>query len=137
MNCPHCAATTTKRRVKKTKLGYAIFFCPQCQSTFNERTGSPFNYLEVPTDIVLLVVVWRLRYKLSLRDRAEMFLERGFAFTYETVRDWEVRFAPLLAEQLRTKRLGKAGKSWYVDETYIHELMGAVSWFCEWRGKRL
>ncbi len=26
------------------------------------------NYLEYPTDIVLLVVLWRLRYKLSLRE---------------------------------------------------------------------
>jgi uncharacterized membrane protein len=42
--------------------------------------------LRVPTDIVLLVVVWRLRSKLSLRDVAEMFLERGFVFTRETVR---------------------------------------------------
>jgi hypothetical protein len=52
-----------------------------------ERTGTPFNFLEYPTDIVLLVVLWRLRYKLSLRDLAEMFLERGFEFTYEAVRD--------------------------------------------------
>jgi transposase-like protein len=28
--------------------------------------------------VVLLVVVWRLRYKLSQRDVAEMFLARGF-----------------------------------------------------------
>ncbi len=35
---------------------------------FNERTGTPFNCLEFPTDVVLLVVLWRLRYKLSLRD---------------------------------------------------------------------
>lgn len=90
-----------------------------CQRLFNERTGTLFNYLEVPTDIVLLVVMWRLRYKLSLRDVAEMFLERGFVFTHETVRDWEVRFAPLVTDQLRTKRRGQAGKSWYVDETYI------------------
>src|ERR1700730_13258053 len=81
------------------------------------ETSTPFNYLEVPTDMALLAVVWRLRYKLSLRDVAEMFLERGFVCTYETVRDWEVRFAPLRTEQLRTKRYGKAGKSWYVDET--------------------
>lgn len=59
-----------------------------CQRTFNQRTGTPFNYLEVPTYIVFLVVLWRLRYKLSLHDVAEMFLERGFIFTYETVRDW-------------------------------------------------
>jgi cytochrome P450 len=28
---------------------------------FNERTGTPFNFLEYPTDIILLVVLWRLR----------------------------------------------------------------------------
>jgi putative transposase len=64
-------------------------------------------------------VLWRLRYKLSLRDLAEMFLERGFTFTHETVREWEARFAPLLADQLRAKRSGQAGRSWYVDETYL------------------
>src|ERR1700751_606290 len=53
-----------------------------------------------PTDIVLLVVFYRLRYKLSLRDLAEMFLERGFSFTHEAVRDWEERFAPLIADHL-------------------------------------
>ena len=77
MQCPHCATTSTTKRAKKTKLGYTTFFCPQCRSIFNERTGTPFNYLEFPTDIVLLAVMWRLRYKLSLRDVAEMFLERG------------------------------------------------------------
>ena len=48
-----------------------------------------------------------------------MFLERGFVFTHEAVREWEERFAPLLTERLRAKRRGKAGRSWYVDETYI------------------
>ena len=119
MNCPYCAATTTRKRMKKTKLGYMTFFCPHCRRTFNERTGTPFNYLEFPTDIVLLAVLWRLRYKLSLRDVAEMFLARGFTFTHEAIRDWETRFAPLIAEQLRTKRRGQAGTSWYVDETYL------------------
>jgi putative transposase len=119
MNCPHCTEVTTKKRAKKTKLGYTTFFCPQCKQTFNERSGTPFNYLEFPTDIVLLAIVWRLRYKLSLRDVAEMFLERGFTFTHEAVRDWEARFAPLITDQLRIKRRGQAGTSWYVDETSI------------------
>ena len=48
-----------------------------------------------------------------------MFLERGFAFTHEAVRDWEAHFAPLLADQLRVRRRGQAGRSWYVDETYV------------------
>ena len=48
-----------------------------------------------------------------------MFLERGFVFTHETVRDWENRFAPLITDQLRIKRRGQAGSSWHVDETYM------------------
>ncbi|GAC1701515.1 MAG: hypothetical protein PVS3B3_28990 [Ktedonobacteraceae bacterium] len=119
MNCPSCLSATTKEQSKKTSLGYRTFRCSACHRIFNERTGTQFNYLEYPTDIVLLVVLWRLRYKLSLRDLAEMFLERGFQFTHEAVRDWEARFAPLLADHLRLKRYGQAGTSWHVDETYV------------------
>jgi putative transposase len=63
-------------------------------------------------------VLWRLRYKLSLRDLPEMFLIRGIVFSHEAVRDWEAKLAPALAEGLRRRRRGKVGKSWYVDETY-------------------
>ena len=73
----------------------------------------------MPTDIVFLVVLWRLRYPLSLRHLSEMFLERGFAFSHETVRAWEALVAPLLTEQLRARRKGKAGTRWHADETYI------------------
>ena len=86
---------------------------------FNERTGTPFNAVRFPTDIVLMVVVWRLGYKLSLRDLVEMFVFRGYNISHETVRDWEARFGPLLAKQLRAKRRGQAGKSSHVDETYV------------------
>lgn len=119
MNCPRCTSPSTKEQRKKTILGYRTFRCPACKHLFNERTGTPFNVLEYPTEVVFLVVLWRLRYKLSLRDVAEMFLERGFTFTHETVRDWEARFAPLFADQLRRKRHGQAGRSWFVDETYL------------------
>jgi transposase-like protein len=91
MTCPHCASSTVDEQARKTALGYRLFRCSTCQRSFNERTGTPFNFLESPTDVVLLVVRWRLRYKLSLRDLAEMFLERGFEFTHEAVRDWEAR----------------------------------------------
>jgi len=119
MPCPHCAVMTTAELPRRTALGYRTFRCPRCRRIFNERTGTPFNQVQAPTDVVLLVVLWRLRYKLSLRDVAEMFLERGFVFTHETVRDWEARFAPLLAAQLRIKRRGMAGTKWHADETYI------------------
>jgi putative transposase len=72
MNCPHCSSPTATKLSAKTLLGYDRFRCSVCKRKFNERTGTPFNFLEFPTDIVLLVVLWRLRYKLSLRDLAEM-----------------------------------------------------------------
>ena len=109
MNCPYCASTSTTQLARKSSLGYKVFRCRACTRVFNERTGTVFNHLQFPTDIVLLVVLWRLRYKLSLRDLAEMFLARGFEFTHEAVRDWEARFAPLVAKQLRFRRRAKAG----------------------------
>lgn len=124
MTCPHCASATTKEQTQKTTLGYRTFRCSACKHRFNERTGTTFNFLEYPTDVVLLVVLWRLRYTLSLRDLVEMFLERGWEFSYEAVREWERQFAPLIAEHLRAKRRGKAGQSWYVDETYGHASRG-------------
>ena len=119
MPCPCCAATATAEEPRRTALGYRTFRCRRCGRVFNERTGTSFNHLHMPTDVVLLVVLWRLRYKLSLRDLAEMFLTRGFVFTHETVRDWEARFGPLLADHLRAKRRGTAGVKWHADETYI------------------
>ena len=117
--CPRCRSSQTSRRGRRTSAGYRTFACRECGSTFNERTGTPFNDLQYPTDVVMLAVLWRLRYKLSFRDIAEMLLERGFELTHETVREWEFRFAPLLAEVLRANRRGRAGVSWYLDETYV------------------
>ena len=119
MPCPHCAAPATTAQPRHTALGYRTFRCPACRRICNEPTGSPFNHRQYPTDLVLLVVLWRLRDKLSLRDLAEMFLDRGFVFSYEAVRDWEARFAPLLTDRLRVKRRGTAGTKWHADETYV------------------
>ena len=48
-----------------------------------------------------------------------MFLIRGIEFSYEAVRDWEAKLTPTLIDNLRRRRTGRIGKSWYVDETYI------------------
>ena len=65
MACPYCQGDVTQTAEWVTALGYRLFRCRPCRRTFNERTGTPFNHLQVPTDIALLVVLWRLRYKLS------------------------------------------------------------------------
>ena len=107
MWCPYCESTATSERRERTELGYRRFRCRTCKREFNERTGTRFNHLQYPTDVVCLVVLWRVRYKVSLRDLPEMCLERGLAFTHEAVRAWEAQLAPLLSETLRvTAHLG-------------------------------
>ena len=66
------------------------------------------------------MVLWRLRYRLTLRDLGEMFLQRGLVFSHEAVREWEAELAPVLAGELRRRRHGKCGvraRHWHVDET--------------------
>ncbi|MGF7212429.1 transposase-like protein [Skermanella aerolata] len=48
-----------------------------------------------------------------------MFLIRGIVLTHEAVRDWETKLAPMMAEDLRKRRIGKASRCWHVDETYL------------------
>lgn len=91
MRCPHGQSTATTERRERTGLGYRRFRCGMCHREFNERTGTRFIHLQYPTDIVCLVVLWRVRYKLSLRDLPERFLERGLVFTHEAGREWEAQ----------------------------------------------
>src|ERR1700676_1721409 len=121
MRCIACDAAEVSERPERTGQGYRRFRCRACGKQFNERSGRILNRAQYPSDVIALVVFWRPRYKLSLRDLPEMFLLRGFEFSHEAVRAWEAKLTPLLIENLRRRRGGGArvGRSWYVDETYI------------------
>jgi putative transposase len=119
MRCLECGSEAVTERPERTAEGYRRFRCRECGKQFNERTGGALNRAQYPSDVIALVVFWRLRYKLALRDLPEMFAVRGIVFCHETVRDWEAKLTPSLAEDLRRRRRGKAGCSWYVDETYV------------------
>ncbi len=119
MRCPECRSRAVRERPERTARGYRRFRCGDCGKQFNERSTGLLNRTQYPSDVIALVVLWRLRYKLSLGDLAEMFLIRGFVFSHDAVRDWEAKLTPALAEDLRRRRKGKVGRSWYVDETYI------------------
>jgi hypothetical protein len=73
--------------------GYRRFRCRTCGKQFNERAGTALNRAQYPSDVIALAVLWRLGYKLSLRDLPEMFLIRGIVFSYEAGRDWEPTYA--------------------------------------------
>ena len=65
MDCPHCQSSSTTEQEGRTVHG---FRCRDCGRRYNERTGTVLNRVQIPTDIVFLVVFWRLRYKLSLES---------------------------------------------------------------------
>src|SRR3954453_1250527 len=119
MRCLECGSEAVTERPERTAQGYRRFRCRACGKQFNERSGTLLNRTQYPCDVIALVLLWRLRYKLSLRDLPEMFAMRGIVFSYEAVREWEAKLTPALAEDLRRRRRGKVGRSWYVDETYL------------------
>ena len=57
MICPHCQSPELRNLNRRTELGYAVFRCGGCRRKSNERTGTPFNYLELPTDIVFEIAL--------------------------------------------------------------------------------
>jgi putative transposase len=111
MRCIGCGSTAVSERIERTAQGYRRFRCRPCGKQFNERSTGLLNRTQYPSDVSALVVLWRLRYKLSLRDLPEMFLIRGIVFSHEAVRDWEAKLTPALAESLRRRRRGKAGRT--------------------------
>src|SRR3954471_17012406 len=124
MRCLECGSQAVTERPERTAQGYRRFRCRACGKQFNERSGTLLNRTQYPCDVIALVVLWRLRYKLSLRDLPEMFAVRGIVFSYEAVREWEAKLTPARAEDLRRRRRGQVGRSWYVDETSYELLTG-------------
>ncbi|SDB74079.1 hypothetical protein [Belnapia rosea] len=76
-----------RRAPNHTAQGYRRFRYRDSDKGFNERSAGPLNRAQYPSDVIALVVLWRLRYRLPLRDLSEMFLQRGIVFSYEAVRD--------------------------------------------------
>jgi transposase-like protein len=93
MRCPACQSTVVREPPERTAQGYRRFRCLTCTKQFNERSGGVLNQTQHPTDIIAMVVLWLLRYKLSLRDLTDM--------------------------NLRRRCKGRVGRSWYTDEKCI------------------
>src|SRR5829696_4591806 len=98
MDCVCCGSAAVTERPERTAQGYRRFRCRDCGKQFNERSAGVLNRTQFPSDVIALVVLWRLRYRLTLRDLCEMFLLRGIVFSHEAVREWEAKLAPALAD---------------------------------------
>jgi putative transposase len=76
--------------------------------------------------------VWLyFRFSLSFRDVEELMSSRGVSLTYETVREWCLKFGQTYANGLRRRSL-RPGDQWHLDEVFlrvngrIHYLWRAV-----------
>ncbi len=78
---PRCAESATVGLPKRTVLGYRGIGCHSGRQTFNERTGLPFDRLQIPTDDAQRDVLWHLRNQPSSCDLVVMFLIHSFYFT--------------------------------------------------------
>ncbi len=122
MRCVECGSDAVSERPERTAQGYRRFRCRACGKQFNERTGTVLNWAQYPSDVIALVVLWRLRYKLSLRDlpgclpcAAWCSATRPCATGKPSLR----RRSPRNCVASATAGQGRAGRSWYVDETYV------------------
>ncbi|WP_264778176.1 IS6 family transposase [Deinococcus aetherius] len=69
------------------------------------------------------------RFPLSQRDVQELLFERGIEVSHETLRQWNIKFAPLLTEELRHQE-PRRGSRWHLDEVCV-PVGGVKHWL--WR----
>jgi transposase-like protein len=79
---------------------------------------------------IIRQAVWLYgRVTLSYRDAEDLLAERGLDVSYETVRRWVLKFGPLFARELRSRR-SRPTAGWHLDEMAV---MIAGKQFWLWR----
>ena len=85
--------------------------------------SNPFRYFNSSPEVIRLVVMMYVRYPLSLRNVEDLLAERGIDISYETVWFWWNRFGPMLAAEIRKKRVarmrGYPQWRWHLDEVFV------------------
>ena len=65
----------------------------------------PFKYFHSSPEIIRLAVMMYVRFPLSMRNVEDLLHERGIDINHETVRFWWLRFGPMLAAEIRKRRM--------------------------------
>ena len=122
MNCVCRGSAAVTERPEVTVRAYWRFRCRYCGRQFTERSAGVPNRTCLPSDLIALVVLCRLRYRLTLRDLSKILALRGIEVSHEATRSWEVKLLPVMGDALRKRRHGTrcgSGASRCVDETYL------------------
>ena len=84
-----------------------------------------------PPEIISHAVWLYFHFSLSFRDGEELLAQRGIVVSYETVRQWGLKFGQTYANELRHRR-PLCGDTWHLDEVLLtirgerHSLWRAV-----------
>src|SRR5712692_8004154 len=81
-------------------------------------SAATYNRYRFPSEIISHCVWLYFRFPLSFRDVEEMMIERGVTVTYETVREWCLKFGGTYAKRMRT-RSPRPGGHWHLDEVFL------------------
>ena len=81
-------------------------------------SNSLYHRHRFPSEIISHCVWLYFRFSLSFRDVEEMLAMRGVALSYETVREWCLKFGQTYANHLR-RRSPRPGDKWHLDEVFL------------------
>ena len=81
-------------------------------------SSNPYRGFRFPAEIIQHAVWLYHCFSLSLRDVELILAARGIVVSYESIRDWGLRFGRMFATTLRRRR-PRPGDKWFLDEVFI------------------
>jgi len=79
---------------------------------------NPYRGFRYPAEVIEHAVWLYHCFSLSLRDVELILAARGVVVSYESIRDWGLRFGQLFANTLKRHR-PRPGDKWHLDEVFI------------------
>jgi len=74
------------------------------------------NY-RFPIAVISQAIYLYNRYSLSYRDVSDLLFERGIVVSHQTVKNWNIKFGALFAEEIKRRRK-KPTSRWHIDEMH-------------------
>jgi hypothetical protein len=98
MNCVACGSAAVTKQPEYAAQDYRWFCCRDCDPQFRRaQCWAAEPHPIFPSDVIALVVLWRLHYRPALRDLIGVFLQLGRLFSHEAVCDWGRRREPCIS----------------------------------------
>ncbi len=80
--------------------------------------SNPYRGFRFPAEVIEHAVWLYHCFSLSLRDVETILAARGVVVSYESIREWGMRFGRLFANTLKW-RMPRTGDKWFMDEVFL------------------